>query len=217
MLMSAALTPSVIGRVAGVLVVVQVIPYLVSIFADETRPQRTAYAIWSIINVVSITSYIASGATTTIWTGLAYAATAWLIFGLSLKYGNGGFNRLDISCFCIALAAITLWVDTSNPVIALYATLVADVIAYIPLARKAWARPETENTLSWCMASLTGLLNLLALTSFRPEIYLPPLQGAACTTLIAGMLLFSPRCRRQDKFIDHGTGTGGLASAPRSS
>lgn len=195
------LTPVLLGQISGIIAVVQVIPYIISIFWGTTRPSRASYAIWSVIQTVSAVSYIASGATDTKWTPIVLAITALIIFGISLKYGMGGFNKFDIVCLVIATIAILLWVTTSNPALAVYTSLLAGSIAYLPTIKKAYLLPNTENTLSWTLFSIAILLNVFALTTLDPVIALPPIVSLLLSGTVAVLLLF-PRNRKLSKHLN---------------
>jgi hypothetical protein len=181
---------ALIGQVAGVMALVQVIPYVVSILRGHTKPERTTYFIWLILNVVTTSSYIAVGARTTIWTGIAYTFTALLIFGLSIKHGMGGFSTFDIACFLLAMTGIILWLSTRDALLTLYFGMFVSFIAYLPTIKKAYFLPETENTLSWAMTACTALVNVCALTTLRPSIALPPIIGVFTSSTVAYLLLF---------------------------
>jgi hypothetical protein len=171
--------------------IVQVIPYLlISIFRGHTKPERTIYFIWLILEAVTVSSYIAAGARTTIWTGLAYTFTALIIFILSIKHGMGGFSVFDILCFVLAMAGIALWISTDNVLLALYFATFVSSIAYLPTIKKAYFLPETENALSWAMTFCTALVNVSALTTLRISIALPPIVGVFTSGTVAYLLLF---------------------------
>jgi hypothetical protein len=181
---------ALIGQVAGVLAIVQVIPYIVSIFRGHTKPERMTYFIWFVVDALAISSYIAVGARTTIWVGLVYVITGLLIFLLSLKYGMGGFNKLDILCLVSAATGIVIWVTTDSALLALCFSTFAGTIGYLPTIKKAYLYPETENTLSWTICSFTSVLNIFALATFAPAISVPVLLGAISPTIVAYLLLF---------------------------
>lgn len=191
-------TPALIGQIAGILAVVQAIPYIVSILRGKTRPARASYAIWSVVQTISAVSYIASGATDTKWVPIVLTISAVVIFGLSIKHGMGGFNKLDISCLIIAAIAIILWLTTDNPSLAVYASLVASSIAFLPVIKKSYLFPDTENTLSWTLYATAVLLNVCALTSLSPAIALPPVVSLVFSSIIAVLLLL-PRKRKPSK------------------
>lgn len=179
-----------IGQVAGIIALISVVPYLVSIFKGKTKPSRAAYAIWLVIDTVTVAGYIASGARTTAWVFLAFTFTTIVIFILSLRYGVGGFNKLDLCCLGAATIIILLWVSTGNPLIALYMGLSAKMLGYFPIVKKAYLQPVTENALSWSMAAAASTLNLLALTSFQLHIALAPFVTTITDVLIAILLIF---------------------------
>ncbi len=181
---------ALIGEIAGVLAVVQVIPYIVSIFHGHTKPERATYFIWLIVDAVTITSYIAVGARTTIWTGLVFTVSALLIFILSIRYGMGGFSKFDIICLLLALGGISIWITTGDALLTLYFSTFVTLIGYLPTIKKVYFLPETENTLSWAMCSGASVLNILALTTLRPSIALLPISSAIMEVLIAYLLLF---------------------------
>lgn len=148
------------------------------------------YFIWFIVDTLSIASYIAVGARTTIWVGLVYVITGLSIFLLSFKYGMGGYSKLDIACLLLALIGVSIWVTTSSALLALCFSTFASKIGYLPTIKKAYFFPETENTLSWTMTSLTSVLNIFALTTMAPAIAVPPVLGAVGPTIVAYFLLF---------------------------
>ncbi|HSW90638.1 MAG TPA: hypothetical protein VLH84_02620 [Patescibacteria group bacterium] len=190
---------SVIGVIAGVLAFVAFIPYAISIFRGKTKPQRSTFAIWSIISLVTLFSYFASGARQTIWIALVYAILQLFIFVLSFKYGMGGLSRLDIICLSGALIGVLAWVVTDNPAIALYASITSEFLGYVPLFKKAYIHPETESTLSWILGLLAACLNLFALTTLRLDIALYPMYVVFSDGLVVALLILSRRrLRRED-------------------
>jgi hypothetical protein len=181
---------ALLGQVAGVMALVQVIPYVVSIGRGHTKPERTTYFIWLILNIVTTTSYIAVGARTTIWTEIAYSFTAFLIFGLSIKHGMGGFSTFDIVCFLLAMTGIGVWLSTRDVLLTFYFSTFVSFIAYLPTIKKAYFLPETENTLSWVMTTCTAVVNVCALTTLKPSIALPPIIGIFTAGTVTYLLLF---------------------------
>lgn len=183
-----------LGYIAGSLAFLQLIPYLISIFHGHTRPERATFAIWSLVNMVLVSSYIASGASTTIWVGLAYAFSSILIFGLSFRYGVGGYTKFDIICLLLALIGIAIWVSTSHPLVALYFSIAVKALGVIPTLRQVYYRPDTENQLSWAMCAAASIINLFALTSLEPNILSLPLYALLADGAVALMVLF-PKLR----------------------
>lgn len=191
------MTKVLIGQIAGILAFVQVIPYVISILRGKTRPARMTYFIKSIVAIITISSYIEVGARTSIWNGLAFAFTALLIFGLSIKRGMGGFTRLDMICLALALVGIVLWISTKDAVLTLYLSIFIKTVATLPLFKKAYLHPATENKLSWYIVLVADILNLFALTSLTPAISLLPLFEAGYSAVVVYLLLLhTPKLRK---------------------
>lgn len=186
-----------IGQIAGVLAIIEVIPYIISIIRGHTKPERATFAIWSLVDIVTVTSYIAVGATTTIFVPIIFAATSILIFLLSLKFGMGGINKLDIVCLIISAVAILLWIATNDPFIALYGNLLAVSLGFIPTIKKSYYLPQTENTLSWGLSTTASVLNVCALTTLQPGIAILPIMGAIGSIIVIFLLLFPNRRLRR--------------------
>jgi hypothetical protein len=192
------ITHQLIGQIAGVIAFLSIWPYVISILKGHTKPSRSAYAIWALVEVVTAVTYIASGARSTIWVILTWAFSAVLIFILSIKYGMGGHSKLDLTCLAIALIAITIWITTKSPIAALYASIIAGKLSYLPIIKKSYLTPETENTLSWGMVVFAAILNLFALTTLRPAISILPISGAIIEGTVF-ILLILPRQRKLNR------------------
>jgi hypothetical protein len=188
-------TQTYIGYIAGVLALIQIVPYVLDIMRGHTKPERATYAIWLVVEAVAVSSYIASGARTTIWTGLAYVLAKVIILTLSIKRGVGGFNGFDLSCMAIAAAAIAVWLTTSDPKLALYLSIGALAIGYIPLFRKIYLYPNTENIPAWIISTIAGGLNLFALSSLAPRLVLLPLVIFIADATVVYMLFHPTRKR----------------------
>src|SRR5688572_28706718 len=117
-----------IGKIAGILALISLVPYIVDIFRGNTKPERTTWAIWSVVSTILFFSYYASGARETIWVGLMWMLGTVIVFLLSIKYGVGGTSKLDIACLIGALFGLLLWFITKDPTKALYINLAMDFL-----------------------------------------------------------------------------------------
>lgn len=200
-----------IGGIAGALAFLQLFPYLTSIIRGHTKPERATYAIWSLVNIIIVSSYVASGAQTTIWVGVAYAISQIVVFGLSFKYGVGGYNKFDVVCLLLALTGAAIWISTSNPLIALYFCIFVKAIGLMPTLRKVYYRPDTENTASWVMCASASALNMFALVSFAPNIAILPIYSLIGDSAVALLVLFPslrPRLNHRLSTVLYGIETG---------
>lgn len=188
----------IIGQMAGILVVISYIPYIRSIVQGKTKPERATRAIWAVVAIVIFLSYVASGARETAWVAFMYAIFNIIILILSFKYGVGGSNKLDIICLLGATIGVFLWIVTKNPLTAFYASIFVEILGFIPTLKKTYLYPKTENTLAWVIGTCAALLNLFAITNFKPEIVTYPVYLFLSDGIIAFLTLF-PKIRYKFK------------------
>jgi hypothetical protein len=177
-----------LGQLAAVLALTCMIPYVRSILQGKTKPNRASWFIWLIVNCSLVFSYHSSGATTTIWLNIAYIFTTLTIFLLSLKYGTGGYTRLDITCLLGAAAGLVLWWLTDNAVIALYMNVFVDLLGFLPTLKKAYLQPRSENSTAWDMSTVANALNVAALTTWQFKIIVFPIYNFTFNALTAILL-----------------------------
>ena len=185
---------SLFGELAAVLAFLSFIPYVRSILKGDTKPERATFGIWSVLSFVTLFSYFASGARDTIWITLVYTVCQTFVFYLSFKYGMGGWNKFDFVCITGAAFGIFFWILTKNPEIALYISIVIEILGFLPTIKKSYLYPETENTIAWSIAGIAAISNLFAITSLRPEIFLYPIYLFLGDGIVALLLLF-PKLR----------------------
>jgi hypothetical protein len=187
-----------LGQVAALLAIIQVVPYIRSILRGETKPSRASYAIWLCVELVLVASYFSSGATTTKWMFVIILLNSVVLFLLSLKYGMKGFHKVDLFSIVFAMVAIIAWITTDNPALAVYLCAAASFFGYIPTERKTYTHPKTENKLSWGLYVLAAFLNVCALDTLELAIILPPL-----TTLIMSTSIYLLLQKNFNKSLHH--------------
>ena len=158
------------GLLAGLIGFLAFIPYIVSILGKKTTPNKATWIIWAVLGVIIAASYYAAGARDTAWTPIAYAIGMILVAALSLRYGEDGWTALDKCCLAGAGMGLILWAATSNPLFALYLTIIIDAIGGVPTLKKAYERPQSEDRLTWAMFFLANLVNLFAIGSWSLQV-----------------------------------------------
>jgi hypothetical protein len=166
---------ALIGALAGLVAVTQGAPYIVSVLRGHSRPHRASFGIWAGVGMVLSASYITAGARTTIWAGLALLAQDIIVFLLAIKRGEGGLGHFDLACVAVAVVAVAAWAFTDDPAVAVYLSTAAIVVAFLPTLRKVCADPASESRFAWRLYAVSCVLNVGALTSFKPSLAVLPL------------------------------------------
>jgi len=152
------------GISAGILSAASSLPYVYSIIRGRTKPSGPSWAAWALIGGVIFVSSYFSGAT---WQVLVLPAWLFLyqssVALLSLKYGHNVWDHWNIISISGACLSIVLWVITGNPVVALCASVFADLLASIPNFRHLWSEPGEENRLGWTLGFCSAFFGVFAM------------------------------------------------------
>lgn len=181
------------GVIAGIVALLALVPYAVSIVRGKTKPNRASWFIWTFVGLMIVGSYHASGATHTMWVAGAYVAVPLTVALLSIRYGTSGAHSFDWLCLGLSLASIVPWWFFRSAPTALYINIFVDCLGALPTVRKALLDPQSEDRLAWLIAFLANCINLLAIHSWTPEISAYPMYAFAITGLIASILYLRQR------------------------
>jgi len=185
-----------VGVIAGVITILEFIPYIYSILKGHTKPERATWFIWSVVTVIEFSSYyFSSEGGTAIWVSLSYMISASVIAALSVKYGVGGWNLLDRFIIIACGGVLLVWYFSGSAIITLGAVLLIDLLAALPTIRKTYYHPETEDRLAWVMSLSGNGLNLLAIPAFTFADAAYPIYLFLMVAVVTELVL-RPRHRR---------------------
>lgn len=148
-----------LGPAAAALSMVAPFIYMRSILRGESKPHRTSRLVLLVCTALMVVSLVADGVTgAALWLAGAQCLQCAVTFAMSLKYGVGGWSRLDIGCLGLATAGIVAWQTTSDPMLALAAAILADFFGFVPTLVKTWFRPETESRAFYLVDTVAGAM-----------------------------------------------------------
>lgn len=168
-----------LGEVAGFINLVAYLPYFVSILKGETKPSKTTWWIWTILEVMMSTSYVMSGAESTMWLPIASGIGMLLTAILSLKFGDEHHHQVDHIFIICSLIGLDIWILSGSSLVGLIAFLAVDLFAAIPTLFKAWDDPFEEDLFAWIITLISGLINLFALENMSFSIAILPVYNLA--------------------------------------
>lgn len=171
------------GAAIGVLATGQ---YIRDMLAGKAQPHAYTWLIWSITQATAAAVAIQGGG------GFGaiplFAGTGWclVVFVLSLKYGTRNITKSDTIVLIGALAAIVVWWQLHQPLLAVLLVTAIDVAGYIPTWRKSYEEPWSETLWPWAVYMLSNSLAILALESFNilTMTYLASLIGANLLVIV---------------------------------
>jgi hypothetical protein len=181
------------GYTSGILMALSVIPYAKSILKGETKPQRVTWFIWSILILIAFFSQLAKGASWSLLLTAGDAIAILITFFLSIKFGVGGFRKIDILSMSGAVVSIILWYITSEPAIALFLIILIDIIGVNLTVVKTWENPETENWVAWAICGIGGFFGILAVGNFNFILLSYPIYICLANSTMALIVIFRKR------------------------
>ena len=184
-------TLQALGILSGVLSIVCVLPYIRDIFLGKTKPERASWLIWSVLGAIAFFSQLAKGATDSLWLAGIGTVTVFVVFLLSLKYGEGGLSGRDIKSLLIALFGVIIWFFTQEAVFALFIVIVVDAAGAVLTIIKSYEDPGSETMSTWILSGLSGLVAAFAVGSFDWILLSYPLYILIANWSVATAMIIS--------------------------
>ena len=107
------------GLIGGIIAFLGFMPYITTMVKGASRPSRASWAIWSVMGLVILGTYYASGARNNLPGTIALAIGPIVTFLFTIKYGEGGDNQFDKTCLIGAGVSVALWKGLNSPVLGL--------------------------------------------------------------------------------------------------
>jgi hypothetical protein len=165
------------------------VPYISEIVQGKTRPNRATWWIWTVVGAMLCASYYASGARHTVWVAVSYVLGPLITALVSLRYGEGGWDRFDRACLGASLLSLLVWWLARSPLLALTANIGLDLLGALPTIRKSYHEPEAESLRSWMVFLLADALNLCALGAWSLATSLYPVYLFILAAVLVTLML----------------------------
>ena len=170
------------------------INYARTVFKKETKPHLYTWLIWFVTQAVAVVGMWAGGG------GLgAIALTVgticvFMVMLLSLRYGTKNITKSDTIILVLALAAVFVWVQLDNPLLAVIMVTLIDLAGYVPSWRKSMREPWSENLYSWSISPLAYVFAIAALAEYNLLTLMYPISIVVANyILVAICLMYRPK------------------------
>jgi hypothetical protein len=179
------------GLFGSIFTVCCFIPYIITTLQGKTKPNRATWWVWGINGSVLCLGNLAVDADYTMLP-LIFAVVAQLCIAiLSIKYGEGGWNRFDRRCLIASSISFILWRILTYDIIAIIFPILIDILAALPTLKKSYYEPETEDLLTYILYTVGGFFTVLAIQAWSFEIAITPLYVFLINAIIVGVLIKS--------------------------
>jgi hypothetical protein len=185
----------VLGVLAGVVGVADMVPYVRDTVRRSTRPHRGTWLIWSVLAIVVCVSQRADGASWSLIMSATQAVLTGLVFVLAIQLGIGGLSSVDVVLIAIAGAGVAGWLVADAPIVATACVVAADLIAAGMMVPKTWRDPDSETLSTFAFASVGGALAVGSVGALEPSLLLYPVYFCVANGALALLILGRRRGR----------------------
>jgi len=152
------------------------INYLLYTIQGKVRPNRVSWFLWGIIPLIAFIAQVKQGVGLQSLFTLVIGLTPFLVFFASFmnKKSSWKITKLDISCGVISILGLILWLSTGVGNIAIFFSILADLMAGLPTVVKSYYNPESENYLVYLATMIASGIILLTIKEWNFATYAFP-------------------------------------------
>lgn len=149
-------------------------PYIIDTLKGKTKPERATWFVFSVLGLIAFVSQAELGATWSLVFSGVDTLGSLIVLILSIKYGVGGWSKLDRYALAIAAGGVGVAVLAHEPIIALLGNIAADISGTVLTVHKTFRAPDTETTISWALTGTSALAGVLSVGSLKFSLILYP-------------------------------------------
>lgn len=182
-----------LGLLAVLMTLAAHYPYLMQTLNGTNRPHIFTWIIWTLLTVIAFSAQVAGQAGAGAWVTGVTGVICLIITIAAWRQGDRHATRSDWVMFLAGLAAIPAWVATSDPLLAVIIVTAIDASAFWPTFRKAWVRPDQENSFMYGFNIPRHIVAINALHQVSLVTALYPAMLLAMNLIMYGMLKYRRR------------------------
>lgn len=167
--------------------------YFKDIFANKTKPHAFSWLVWALLTGIAFFGQLSDGAGPGAWVTAATALVSCVICVLAIKKGEKNITRSDKLNLLGAGIALSLWLVTSEPLLAVILITIVDFLGFMPTIRKSYQKPHEETLASYALAGLKFVLAIIALDNYTVATWLYPASLVAANGFFVCMLVVRRR------------------------
>lgn len=164
----------VLGVLAGIVAVADMVPYVRDTVRRTTRPHRATWLIWGVLAIVVCLSQRADGASWSLVMAGAQAVVTSVVFVLAIRLGTGGASPAEVALIALAGLGVAGWLVADAPLVATACVVAADLVAAAMMVPKTWRDPRSETLSTFAFASVGGALAAGSVGALDPSLLLYP-------------------------------------------
>lgn len=183
-----------LGIIGSIIGFVGFAPYIWNTWRGKTRPHIFSWYLWTLFNLIAGMAQLSDGGGAGSWVNLSAAVFTFIIAVLAtINDGKKDVTRSDWYALWGALAAIGIWLITSNPLWSVILITIIDMVAFYPTFRKAWFKPHDDMATLYSLGVIKYVLSIMALQNLTMTTVLFPASLVLTNFVFVVMILYRRR------------------------
>jgi len=163
--------------------------YIHSILTGRSKPNFSAWAIFTTSMILVLASSWALGARDTLAIVAVFTFLHLITTILAFRYRTFTLTKFEITLLCFVGISVILWIITENAWTALLINILIDSLGFLALAQKLYQHPGTEDRIAWAVSLIAYIINISTLEHWVPEEYLFTISNIFWISLITILTL----------------------------
>lgn len=184
---------SILSVIAIIIGIGSRIEYISLILRKKIRPHAFSWLVWTVLTGIAFAAQVTEKGGAGSWVTGFTALACFVIFILSLIYGQRKFSLIDWLSLAGSGVALILWWLTKDPLGAVILVSIIDVLGFVPTFIKGYKKPFEDSTVIFWVANISFILSLFALETHSLTTWLYPLTVIATNTTFVVMILIQRR------------------------
>ncbi len=141
--------------------------YIRDTITGKVRPNRISWSLWSVPPLIAaVAAFVNQPSWAVVPIFLTGAGSTAVVFASFLApNARGGFDKFDLCCGLCSAFALTFWITTDVPAVAVMFAILGDAFAALPTLKKAYLNPRSESYLVYA----TGIVSAMASVATAPS------------------------------------------------
>lgn len=142
--------------------------YLIDTLKGKVKPNRVSFLLWSIAPFIAFAAQIQQHVGLESLMTFSTGFLPIIIFIATFVNKNAVWNltKFDLLCGFFSIVGLILWLVTKEGNIAIFFSIVADLLAAVPTVVKAYKYPDTEVGWPWIATSIGVVFTLFTLKAW---------------------------------------------------
>lgn len=167
--------------------------YIKDIIKGKSKPSKSTRIIYFTITLTTFLQQYDLKVGDSKHLMLAEFSLSCLLLCFAFWKGVGGLKKLDIICYILFIITFIIWKSFDNTLLALFFSLMIDVIGTVPTIYKTYKDPSSETPIFWGIGSFAPIVGFLIQPEYTVAAIAVPLY-----LLVINLSVFALSLRSAD-------------------